>query len=125
MATVDTRRAAVDDILVLWRRLRLDLDVCVAYGFLVRWRRVPRASSPRCELGAWISWAAVDAEFRLVAVLVIPPPLVHRDHRQDVVVVRVSKAGAALGALAGVAAPHGDGDGGDDEHDQQQWHDQI
>lgn len=117
--------AGVNDILILWRWLRLYLNVRVAHGLLIRRWWVSSTSSPWCDLRAWISWAAVDAEFWLVAMVVIPSPMVHRDHRQDVVVVRVSQAGAALRALARVAAPHSDGDDGDDEHDQQQWHNQV
>lgn len=123
---VDTSSAdGGDNILVLWRRLRLYLDVCMAHGLLVRWRRVSGTSSPWGDLWAWISWAAVDTEFWLVTMVVIPPPMVHRDHRQDVVMMRVSQTGAALRALAGVTAPNGNGDGCDDEHDQHQWHYQV
>lgn len=125
MATVGTDRAGVDYILILRRRLRLYLDVCMAHSLLIRRWRVSSASSSWCELWARISWAAVDAEFWLVTVVVIPPPMVHRDHWQDVVMMWVSHAGAALRALAGMAAPHSDGDGRNDEHDQQQWHDQV
>lgn len=120
-----TGGARVNYILILWRWLRLYLNICMAHSLLIRWWRVSSTSSPWCELWAWISWAAVDAEFWLVTVVVIPPPMVHRDHWQYVVVMRVSQAGAALRALARVAAPHGDGDGGNDERDQQQWHDQV
>lgn len=117
--------AGVNYILILRRWLCLYLNVRVAHSLLIRRRWVSSTSSPWRDLRAWISWAAVDAEFWLVAMVVIPPPMVHRDHRQDVVVMWASQAGAALRALARVAAPHSDGDGGDDEHNQQQWHNQV
>lgn len=125
MATGDISRAGVDYVVILWRWLRLYMDVSMAHSLLVRWWRVTSASSSWCELWAWISWAAVDAEFWLVTVVVIPPPMVHRDHWQDVVVMWVSQAGAALWAFAGLATPHCDGDSSDDEHNQQQWHNQV
>lgn len=125
MATIDTGSAGVDYILILWRRLRLYLDVCMAHGLIIRWRRVSRTSSSRRELWAWINWAAVDAELWLVTMVVIPPPMVHRDHRQGVAIMRMFQAGAALWALARVAAPHSDGDGSDENHNQHQWHNQV
>lgn len=125
MATVGTDRAGVDYILILRRRLRLYLDICMAHSLLIRRWSVSSASSSWCELWAWIGWAAVDTEFWLVTVVVIPPPMVHRDHWQDVVMMWVSHAGAALRALSGMAAPHSYADDRNDEHDQQQWHDQV
>lgn len=115
-----------DYVLVLWRRLRLDLHIRMTYSLFVWGRWVSSTSSDWCDLRAWINWAAVAAEFWLVTVVVISPPMVHRDYRQDVVVMRrVSQAGAASRAFAGVAAPDRDADGGDDEQDQQQRHDQV
>lgn len=122
LPSVDGGGAGVHYILILWRGLRLYVHVSVTHRLRVRWRWVSGASPHRRHL---ISRAAVDAEFCLVAVWVIPPPVVHRDHRQDLVGMRVSQAGAALRALARVTAPHGEGHGGDDEHDQQQRHDEI
>lgn len=122
---VDTIGAGVDYIFILRGWLCLYLDICMAYSLLVRRRRVSSTSSPWCQLWAMIDWAAVDTEFRLVTMVIIPPPLVHRDHWQVMVVMRVSQAGAVLRAFAGVATPHSDGDDGDDYQDQQQWHDQV
>lgn len=97
----------------------------MAHSLLIGWGWISSTSSPWCEIWAWISWAAMDAVFWLVTMVVIPPPMVHRDHWQDVVLMRVSHAWVLLGALAGLAAPHSDADSRDDEHDQQQRYDQV
>lgn len=124
MASIDADGAGVNYILILWRWLCLYLDV-MAHCLLIRWWWVSSTSSRGRRFWAWISRAALDTEFWLVTMVVIPSPWVHRNHGQDVVVMRVSEAGAALGALTCVTAPHGDGDGSDDEHDKQQWHNQV
>ena len=100
------------------------MDVGMAHHLLVRWRGVCRASSVWCELGAWVSWAAVNAELQVLWV-VVPPPLVHGDHRQARLPVRAAHGGAALRVLARVAPPHGDDHGGNEQEKQYEGQDQV